>query len=295
LDGVLCVTSLHLSCARQNGAGNNTMDSIRHRAFISLGPIALTFLLTLLSVAQDPPQATGTVPPPKSPATNDDGWHFGVTPYLWFASANGTIGALGREASVNASFGDIFSKFNIGLMGVFEARKKRLILNTDFMWLKLSDDSALPINEIGVQSIKAKATQVILTPKVAYRVVDQQKVKVDGTLGVRYWHLSNDLTLQPQIANGISDSANWVDVVAGARIQVPLSHKALVTVLGDAGAGGANSDYQVAGLFGYKFKEKFVFQGGWRYLSVNYRPSGNSFIYDMGMNGPIIGVTINLK
>jgi hypothetical protein len=271
------------------------MDSIRHRAFISLGPIALTFLLTLLSVAQDPPQATGTVPPPKSPATNDDGWHFGVTPYLWFASANGTIGALGREASVNASFGDIFSKFNIGLMGVFEARKKRLILNTDFMWLKLSDDSALPINEIGVQSIKAKATQVILTPKVAYRVVDQQKVKVDGTLGVRYWHLSNDLTLQPQIANGISDSANWVDVVAGARIQVPLSHKALVTVLGDAGAGGANSDYQVAGLFGYKFKEKFVFQGGWRYLSVNYRPSGNSFIYDMGMNGPIIGVTINLK
>jgi hypothetical protein len=274
--------------------GKIKMDSIHHRASVSLGSIALTFLLTLFSAAQNPPQATGT-PPSKSSAASDDGWHLGVTPYLWFASANGTVGALGRDASVNASFGDIFSKFNIGLMGVFEARKKRLILNTDFMWLKLSDDSALPINEIGIQSIKTKATQVILTPKVAYRVMDQQKVKVDGTLGIRYWHLSNDLTFQPQIANGISDSANWVDVVAGARIQVPLSPKALVTVLGDAGAGGANSDYQVAGLFGYKFKEKFVFQGGWRYLSVNYRPSGNGFIYDMGMNGPIIGVTINFK
>ena len=76
---------------------------------------------------------------------------------------------------------------------------------------------------------------------------------------------------------------------------MPLSPKALVTVLGDAGAGGANSDYQVAGLFGYKFKKKFVFQGGWRYLSVNYRPSGNGFIYDMVTNGPIVGVTINLK
>jgi hypothetical protein len=271
------------------------MDSIRHRAFVSLGSIALTFLLTLASAAQNPHQGTGTAPPANSSAANDDGWHFGVTPYLWFASANGTIGALGRDASVNASFGDIFSKFNIGLMGVFEARKKRLILNTDFMWLKLSDDSALPINEIGVQSIKAKATQVILTPKVAYRVVDQKKVKLDGTFGIRYWHLSNELTLEPQIANGISDSANWVDVVAGARIQVPLSSKALVTVLGDGGAGGANSDYQVAGLFGYKFKEKFVFQGGWRYLSVNYRPSGNGFIYDMGMNGPIVGLTINFK
>ena len=201
------------------------MDSIRHRAFVSLGSIALTFLLTLASAAQNPHQGTGTAPPANSSAANDDGWHFGVTPYLWFASANGTIGALGRDASVNASFGDIFSKFNIGLMGVFEARKKRLILNTDFMWLKLSDDSALPINEIGVQSIKAKATQVILTPKVAYRVVDQKKVKLDGTFGIRYWHLSNELTLEPQIANGISDSANWVDVVAGARIQVPLSPK----------------------------------------------------------------------
>ena len=270
------------------------MDSIRHRACVSLGSIALTFLLTLSSVAQEPSQAPGTTPS-NSSAANDDGWHIGVTPYLWFASANGTVGALGRDASVNASFSDIFSKFNIGLMGVFEARKKRLILNTDFMWLKLSDDSALPINEIGIQSIKTKATQVILTPKVAYRVIDQQKVKVDGTLGIRYWHLSNDLTFQPQIANGITDSANWVDVVAGARIQVPLSPKALVTVLGDAGAGGANSDYQVAGLLGYKCKKRFVLQGGWRYLSVNYRPSGNSFIYDMGMNGPIIGVTINLK
>ncbi len=271
------------------------MDSIRHRACVSLGSIALTFLLTLSGAAQDPPQATGTASSSSGTAANDDSWHIGVTPYLWFASANGTIGALGRDASVNASFGDIFSRFNIGLMGVFEARKKRLILNTDFMWLKLSDDAAAPINEIGIQSIKAKATQVLLTPKVAYRIVDQKKIKLDGTFGIRYWHLSNDLTLEPQIANGISASANWVDVVAGARIQVPLSTKALVTVLGDAGAGGANSDYQVAGLFGYKFKEKFVFQGGWRYLAVNYRPGGNGFIYDMGMNGPIVGVTINFK
>jgi hypothetical protein len=271
------------------------MDSIRHRACVSLGSIALTFLLTLSSVAQEPSQATGAAPS-NSSAASDDGWHFGVTPYLWFASANGTVGALGRDASVNASFGDIFSKFNIGLMGVFEARKKRLILNTDFMWLKLSDDTALPVNEIGVQSIKAKATQVLLTPKVGYRVLDREKIKVDGTFGIRYWHLSNDLTFQPQIANGISDSANWVDVVAGARIQVPLSAKALVTVLGDAGAGGANSDYQVAGLLGYRFKKRFVLQGGWRYLSVNYRPSDKAgFIYDMAMNGPIIGLTINFK
>jgi hypothetical protein len=51
----------------------------------------------------------------------------------------------------------------------------------------------------------------------------------------------------------------------------------------------------VAGLLGYRFKEKFVLQGGWRYLDVNYRPSGRGFIYNMAMTGPILGVTIKLK
>jgi hypothetical protein len=29
------------------------------------------------------------------------GWHFGISPYLWFAGVQGTVGALGHEASVH--------------------------------------------------------------------------------------------------------------------------------------------------------------------------------------------------
>jgi hypothetical protein len=72
-----------------------------------------------------------------------------------------------------------------------------------------------------------------------------------------------------------------------------LSPKVTFTVLGDAGSGGANLDYQIAGLLGWKFK-KFVLQGGWRYVSVNYRPT-SGFIYDMATSGLLMGVTIPLK
>jgi hypothetical protein len=107
--------------------------------------------------------------------------------------------------------------------------------------------------------------------------------------------MGTTLTLQPQVANGFYESANWVDVVAGARFQATLSKKVVLTVLGDAGGGGANSDYQIAGLLGWKCK-KLTLQGGWRYLSVNYRPSGRaSFIYDVATSGLIFGVTIPLK
>ena len=257
--------------------------------------LMLTLFFTLVSAGQEPTQTTSASSSSKSSTATDDGWHIGVTPYIWFAAAHGTIGALGRDASFHASFGDIFSNLNIGLMGAFEARKKKLLLTTDFVWIKLSDDRALPVNEVGVQSIKAKATQFLLTPKAGYRVVNQERIKIDGQIGFRYWHLSNDFTLEPAILNGFSDSANWVDVVAGARIELPLTAKAKITVLGDGGGGGANLDYQVAGVLGYQVCKKCVLLGGWRYIDVDYRPSGRGFIYDVATTGPILGFTINLK
>lgn len=252
--------------------------------FLTIAPVAM---------AQSSPPSGGTSSTTATPAA-DDGWHFGVTPYIWFAGVHGTVGALGQTTSVHASFSDIFNYLNIGLMGATEIRKRRFLLNTDLMWMKLSDDKALPINELGVQSIKSKTNQFMLNPKVGYRLVDRQKIKLDTLVGLRYWHLGQSLNFEPEDFGGVSGSANWVDVVAGAKILLPLSAKASVTLLGDAGGGGANSDYQVAGLLGYKLGQKWVLQGGYRYLDVDYR-GGHAFIYDMATTGLLLGATYNFK
>jgi hypothetical protein len=229
-------------------------------------------------------------------ADPNDGWHLEITPYLWFAGVHGTTGALGREASVDASFSDIFKYFNIGAMGVVEARYNRIIMPLDFMWMKLSDDKGVPLNELGVQSIKVKMTETMLTPKIGYRVADGKRVKVDALFGIRYWHVSTDFTLEPQVANGFSQSANWVDAVAGGRVQVALSPKAFVTIGGDAGGGSARHDYQAGGFLGYRISRRWVLLGGYRYLSVNYRPTGNDqFVYDVDMPGLMFGATFNIK
>jgi hypothetical protein len=98
----------------------------------------------------------------------------------------------------------------------------------------------------------------------------------------------------PALVGGVSASQNWVDALGGARIHIPLSHKALITVGGDAGGGGANSDYQVAGLLGYKISKKCLLQAGWRYLDVNYR-SSRSFVYNTATSGLLLGLSITLK
>jgi hypothetical protein len=245
--------------------------------------------------AQAPP--AGDVASPEPKVTNaDDGLHVDITPYLWFAGVHGTSGVLGHDAAVHASFGDIFNYVNIGAMGVVEVRYNRVIVPLDFLWMKLSDNKALPVNDVA-QSIKAKMTETLLTPKIGYRLADGKRVKVDALFGIRYWHLSTDLTLQPvQVAGGFSRSADWVDAVAGGRITTALSPKAFVAVVGDAGGGSARLDYQVGGFVGYRVSRKCVVEAGYRYLSVDYRPNGKAlFVYDVNMPGVVIGATSNVK
>jgi hypothetical protein len=239
--------------------------------------------------------AMSTTPPPKE-ASTDEGWHVGIMPYVWFAGVHGTTGVLGHDASVHASFSDIFNYLNIGAMGAVETRYNRVIMPVDFMWMKLSDEKALPITDV-TASIKAEMTETMLTPKVGYRFVDQKRLKVDALFGIRYWHVSTTFTLQPtQIRNGFSQSADWVDAVAGGKFELGLTPKVSVTVLGDAGGGSARKDYQVGGFLGCKISRRWVLLAGYRYLSVNYRPNGKAqFVYDVSMPGAVLGATFNVK
>jgi len=229
-------------------------------------------------------------------ASTNDGWHIAITPYIWFAGVHGTVGALGRDASVHASFGDIFDYLNIGAMGVLEPRYKRVLMPVDFMWMKLSDNHSLPVNVVAT-SIKAQMTETMLTPKIGYRIADGKRVKVDALFGFRYWHLTTDFTLQPvQLRGGFSQSASWADAVAGGRIQAALSPKAFVLVAGDAGGADSRLDYQIEGALGYKISRKFALLVGYRYLHVNYRPNGNAqFVYDVYMPGLVLGATFDIK
>jgi len=60
---------------------------------------------------------------------------------------------------------------------------------------------------------------------------------------------------------------------------------------GDAGAGGANLDYQAVGLLNYNFTPRWGAAVGWRYLYVNYRPTNNLFIFNTAMTGLVAGVS----
>jgi hypothetical protein len=224
---------------------------------------------------------------PAAPSVDDDpNWHFQSMLYLWFPGMHGTVGAHGLNASTHISPIDILRNFDIGIMGVFEADYKRWGIPVDFIWARLSDKHAFP--NIPNYALKLTVKQGILTPKVSYLVLDGHKAKIRATAGVRYWYMSQNLQFTPKLTNlNTGSSQDWADVVAGANIAVPLSPKLSVVLLGDAGAGAANLDYQVGALTNYQIKPKLGLGLGYRYLDVNYRNS-DKYVNDVVQSGIVL-------
>jgi hypothetical protein len=242
--------------------------------------------VTQAETLKSPDPDTSSAAVAKNPADTPQppSWTFQSLSYLWFPGMSGTVGARGYSTAAHVSPSDILKNLNIGIMGAFEADHNRFGIPFDYVWAKLQDKKSF-INLPGY-SAKATIKEGFFTPKVTYLVVDGERLKVRGTTGIRIWHLGENLQLTPPSSPSISvgTSQNWVDVVAGANIVVPLSPKILVMMLGDAGAGGANLDYQAAAFANYQIKPKWGIGLGYRYVDVNYRNS-NQVVFDTHQSG----------
>src|ERR1022692_4482699 len=288
------------------------MNSYQKVFFTVSAGVTLSLLLSMSAVAQGPAELTAAtpattadapaspdapavpdapVPAPQYPTGSNGGsdWRVGISIYGWFPGIHGTVGALGHNAGIHVPFSDVFHTLKGIIPIAVEADKGRFVMPVDFLWMKLGVNNGIPENDFGQTSINTHLTESILTPKVGYRLYDGEHLKVDALGGIRYWYVGLNNTLEPS-GLGNSRSANWVDGLGGARFIFPLGDKAALTVAGDAGAGGANLDYQVLGLLNYQFTQKWGLAVGWRYLDVNYRPTNKQFVFDMVTNGPIAGL-----
>ena len=271
--------------------------------------MALALSLSLPVLAQGPanvavatPATNADAPPPAPPPTPEpqqsapdstsDGWRGQIAIYGWFPGIHGTVGVLGHDAGIHVPFSDVFHTLKGIIPIAVELDKRRLVIPVDFFWVKLGDNRGIPFNELGQTSVNIHLTESILTPKIGYRLIDAEHFKFDALAGIRYWYVGQNLTVEP-VGVGRSRSANWVDGLGGARAILPLSEKASIMVSGDAGAGGANLDYQALGLLTYNLTPKWSASVGWRYLYENYRPTNHLFIFNTAMTGLLAGASYN--
>ncbi len=241
-----------------------------------------------------------------SAADPDPRWEFLVAPYGWGSSLDGTLDANGVDADIEVDFSDVVDALDAGFLIAFEARRERLSLVGNAIYLRVSDDadgvfgSVIPVAPPGSFDIGFTSETLIVEGFSGYEVFsapvfgDERRVALDLRLGARYWYAGMDLdvTLRPGVPlpafhRSFDESTDWVDALAGARIRAPLSEHFGLVIGGDYGGfgWGSSSDptWSLHAFATYAVAERWQLGLGWRHLEIERGP------LELRMSGPLIG------
>lgn len=223
-----------------------------------------------------------------SPGTSHD-WEFSIAPYLWGAGIDGDV-KIGRlpSSGVEASFSELWDVLDIGGMLAFEGRKGTWGFFVDGIYLKFEEDVPAPDPNFG--TVNAELTQQWYTAAATCRVIEHGKVALDVIGGTRFTNMDMDLSLSGGVASGRSRSRgeDWWDAIGGARVRYTPAEHWMITGYVDAGFGGSDLSWQLAGGAAYVFNKTIAVGAGYRILDQDYDKA--DFQYDVAIAGPFVGV-----
>lgn len=226
--------------------------------------------------------------PTKAPAASS-GWEFAFAPYLYMTGISGTVGARGRTTNIKLSFGDVISHFKFGMMGTFEAKKGKLLVVNDFVWVKMSEDRDTPGGLYSTAKIGVNL--FTWTPELGYRLYESDGGSFDVLGGVRITSVENTLKFGTGIlpAFDVNARKTWAAPIIGGHGLVNVTPKFYLSTFFDVGGGfGTHFTGQFYGGAGYRITPKVALVGGYRYLNNNFSDS-EGFLFDAAMNGIVVG------
>lgn len=226
-----------------------------------------------------------------------ESWQFELTPYLWASRMDGRVqaGSL-PSTNVDMKFSDILENLDMGFMSAFEARKGRLGLLFDGMYMKVSDSASASREAINLTvNANVRIKQTMLAGAVAYRVLEGA-VPLDLIGGLRYNRIDVDAEVDAALYGGAgslerSGQRSWVDPYVGLRANIPIIDKLQGLAYIDFGGFQIGSDFTWQGMFGvnYAYSKSIAMTAGYRYMDVNYDKNG--FLYKMANDGIYTGVS----
>jgi hypothetical protein len=221
------------------------------------------------------------------------GWTFTVGMYGWLSGIEGDVGARGRTTSIDASFDDILSILDVGVMGLAEARYGRFGIFTDLNYIRLSASRDTPFGLLA-RSVDLTTHSLMWTAAGEYRLVDQPDASLDAFAGFRLFSIKNELDFNPPGLLGgteLSQTETWTDPIVGLKGRVSINEHFYLTSWALIG-GGASSDlvWDVMGGAGYQISDSISAVVGYRAAGVDYENDG--FVYDTVQHGPTIGLVV---
>jgi hypothetical protein len=241
------------------------------------------------------------IPVTAAAASGSDQWEYSADIYMWGAAIDATTQTGG---DIDMSFNDILKDLDMTFMGGFGARKGKLSLLVDAVYLDISQSDGgsetIPILGGAVNVTRTVDTDItmkswITTFGAGYNVVDNDRATLDLIGGARYFWIDVDVKLnlsrdgeflQTSRQVKVSESDHVWDGIVGVRGMINLDKNWYMPYYADVGTGGSQSTWQAMAGVGYQFKWGDVVLA-YRYLDYNF--DSDFVLDDMNISGPLLG------
>ena len=216
-------------------------------------------------------------------------WDYDFLAYLWGSSLKGKT-VTGDDISVD--FSTIIKNLDFAVMGKFGARKNKLSIVSDVLYMKLGDTIKTDGDVLGrpvSSELDLGLSSWVINFGAGYALIDDGKNQFDLIVGVRYLDVSLDLDFNLNDRNtSIKENGHLWDGIIGARGKRTVSDKWYLNYYADIGGGDSKMTWQAVVGAGYKFKKMDgVF--GYRYLRWNF--DKDAVVFDsLNFQGPYAGL-----
>lgn len=221
-------------------------------------------------------------------AAQDADWTGQVTPYVWGSSLGGTLTPFTGAPTIriDKSFSEVIEDSDGAFFISAFARRDRLVLLGDFSYAASSKDGLVPP---GLPA-KGELKQRSMTLAAGWRVHSDERWTLDLLGGLRHWNLDASVDV-PLAGIARSPGESFTDPILAARANLHFSPRWSMLAYYDFGGFGVGSrdTYQWLATLNYQPGERWVFSGGVRALSVDYRDGGTRL--DARLAGPLLGAS----
>lgn len=234
-------------------------------------------------------------------------WRIQFNTWVWVTAYDGSVGIGDRKADVDASFTDIVDASDsiLAFSGRLEVGYGRWGGYIDGFYADLaSDDETGPD---GVADVDIEMKQTIVDFGVMYRLADWEptgagaasphNAALDLYAGGRYSSIEVDI--DPARLSSLSGSEEWIDPIVGARLLVPVDKRWHLSVNGDIGGFGVESDFtwSITSVLGYDFTLFDIpatAYGGYRAIGWDYSDGSGAdeFEWDITVHGLLLGLSM---
>ena len=255
-----------------------------------------------LSAAQAADAVIVPIPDVAPQVDTSANWALQVTPYFWATGMKGHISPFkgAPTIGIDKTFSDVVDNLNFGGFINLWGRYERFIVSGDLMYVSTTDSKTIsnlpplppPYSAIPSVSASVDSTQFMATLTGGYRIIDGNGFSLDVLGGVRFWHISNDVTVSAAgLTGNYAESFSWVDPVVGLRGFLSLSDKLSLQAQADIGGFDVGSDltWSVLATVNYAFTDHFSVAAGYKVLDIDYDRDGH--VFDTRLSGPILGLT----